>query len=185
MGDVSTLPWSRPLARADLAKMPDDGHRYELLDGALLVTPAPSYAHQTVVSRLWRILEEARPPELRVIIAPFDVVLADDTVLQPDVLVARRRDLTARALPAAPVLAVEVLSPSTRRIDQLLKPSSYAAAGVAHYWVVDPLEPSVLVYELGPNGFYHEAISVQGDHLLDVQVPFTVSFAPSELVDDD
>jgi Uma2 family endonuclease len=140
--------------------------------------------HQTVVPRLWRLLEEARPSELRVLIAPLDVVLADDTVLQPDVLVARRDDLSERDLPAAPVLAVEVLSPSTRRIDQLLKPARYAAAGVAHYWTVDPTGPILSVYELGSDGGYGEVAVVHGSQRYDAERPFPVAIVPVELVAD-
>lgn len=183
MGAVTTLPWSRPFTRADLDSMPDDGHRYELLDGTLLVSPAPSPLHQTVVSRIWRLLEDARPADLRVFVAPLDVVLADDTVLQPDVLVARRGDLTQRDLPAAPLLAVEVLSPSTRKIDQLLKPVRYAASGVEHYWIIDPLEPSLAAYERGTDGSFHEVALVRGSDTYVASRPFTVT-SPAELVAD-
>ena len=141
---MTTLPWSRPLTKADLATMPDDGHRYELLDGALLVTPAPVPMHQRCVARLMRVLGPLVGGEFELFPAPLDVVLADDTVLQPDLLVARVAELTARNLPAAPMLATEILSPSTRRIDLLLKRSRYEAAGCPAYWVVDPDEPSII-----------------------------------------
>lgn len=121
MGSVTALPRSRPLTRADLDAMPDDGHRYELIDGALIVTPAPGERHQTAVGELHLLLRRGCPDDLKVLLAPFDVTLADDTVVQPDLLVCRRRDLTRRDLPTAPVLAVEVVSPSTRRIDLTLK----------------------------------------------------------------
>ncbi|HSK27978.1 MAG TPA: Uma2 family endonuclease, partial [Jiangellales bacterium] len=61
MTDVTTLPRSRPLTRADLGAMPDDGHRYELLDGSLIVTPAPTWRHQSVVGRVYALLDAARP----------------------------------------------------------------------------------------------------------------------------
>ncbi len=184
MDAVTTLPWSRPLTVADLETMPDDGHRYELLDGTLLVTPAPSLSHQTVVPRIWRSLEDARPADLRVLVAPFDVVLADDTVLQPDVLVARQGDLTERNLPAAPVLAVEVLSPSTQRIDRFLKHSRYAAAGVEHYWIIEPNEPSLVAYVLGADGTYHEVARVQGAETYAATAPFAVQITPAQLIAD-
>ncbi len=182
MDAVTTLPWSRPLTIADLETMPDDGHRYELLDGTLLVTPAPSLSHQTVVPRIWRSLEDARPADLRVLVAPFDVVLADDTVLQPDVLVARQGDLTERNLPAAPVLAVEVLSPSTQRIDRFLKHSRYAAAGVEHYWIIDPDEPSLTAYRLRPDGSYEPVAHPIGDEPYEATEPVIVTVIPSALV---
>ena len=75
---------------------------------------------------------------LHVGLAPFAVGLADDTEVQPDILVAPRAQFTERDLPAPPLLAVEVLSPSTRRVDLLLKRDRYEEAGIASYWIVDP-----------------------------------------------
>lgn len=183
MAVVTTLPWSGSYTYADLEQMPDDGHRYELLDGTLLVTPAPVPLHQTVVFRLARLLDDAAPRDLQTFIAPLDVVLADDTVLQPDALVARRSDVAARNLPAPPVLAVEVLSPSTERIDRFLKHSRYAAAGVAHYWIIDPYEPSLVAYEIGADGTYIEVASVVGQETYAASSPFDVRVTPSALVD--
>ncbi len=114
METVTTLPRNRPLTRADLVQVPDDGHRYELVDGTLVVTPAPAVRHQRAVANLLVCLKASCPDPLDVLTAPLDVALADDTVLQPDLLVARRGDFTDRDLPVAPLLAVEVLSPSTR-----------------------------------------------------------------------
>jgi Uma2 family endonuclease len=86
---MTTLPWGRPLTCADLDAMPDDGHRYELIDGTLIVSPAPRPLHQRVVTRVWRLLDDARPDDsFEVFVAPLDVILSDDTLLQPDVLVA-------------------------------------------------------------------------------------------------
>ncbi len=182
---MTTLPRSRPLTRDDLAAAPDDGHRYELVDGILVVTPAPGLSHQTVVLRLAAALEAARPSALRVLTAPFDVVLAADTVVQPDVLVARRMDLTGRDLPAPPVLAVEILSPSTRRIDLTLKRSRYEAAGVGSYWVVDPDEPGLVAWELELEGSrYVEVGRVSGDEPFRAERPFEVALVPADLAAD-
>ncbi|HZJ07768.1 MAG TPA: Uma2 family endonuclease [Nocardioidaceae bacterium] len=109
MGTVTTLPRGRALTRVDLDGMPDDGRRYELIDGSMVVTPAPPRRHQRVVGELYLLLRGTCPPDLEVFLAPFDVVLADDTVMQPDLLVARRSGSTERDLPTAPVLAVEEL----------------------------------------------------------------------------
>lgn len=119
MGAVTPLPFSRPLTRADLEAMPDDGHRYELVDGTLVVTPAPSPQHQMVAANLFALLRAVCPPELVVLFAPVDVVLSDRTVVQPDLLVAGRGDFTSRDLPTAPLLAVEVLSESTEHYDRM------------------------------------------------------------------
>ncbi len=85
---MTTLPFSRPLTRADLETMPDDGHRYELIDGTLVVSPAPRLGHQTIVGNLHLALRAACPPELAVILAPFAVALADDTEVQPELVPA-------------------------------------------------------------------------------------------------
>ena len=183
MGTVTTLPRSRPLTREDLDAMPNDGHRHELIDGALIVTPAPSRRHQTVVGELFLLLRRACPQDLQVLLAPFDVALAGDTVMQPDLLVARRRDLTGRDLPSAPVLAVEVLSLSTRRIDLLLKRSRFETAGCASYWVIDPEEPSMTAWELAGDE-YGEPMYVRGSESLNVERPFPLTVAPAALLDD-
>jgi hypothetical protein len=92
------LPYSRALTRADLDDTPDHGHRFELIDGALLVTPAPAPRHQFGSAALPLLLAAACPAELRVLSALVDVVLAEDTVVQPDLLVARRTDFVPARL---------------------------------------------------------------------------------------
>lgn len=185
MTAVMDLPRSRPLTKADLLDRPDDGHRYELLDGVLIVTPAPSLRHQQAVLRLAAVLDTARPPELTVLMAPFDVTLSEDTVVQPDVLVFDRKQVTARDLPGAPLLAIEVLSPSTLRFDLHLKRSRYEAAGTAAYWVVDPGEPPALTaWELRA-GAYLQVASVSGPEEFAATVPFPVTVVPDDLLDHD
>jgi Uma2 family endonuclease len=110
MEAVTTLPRGRALTVADLDAMPDDGHRYELIDGALIVTPAPVVRHQRVSMALTRVLLGNLPDDLELLAAPTDVKLADDTAVQPDLLVARTSDLTETNLPGPPLLAVEILS---------------------------------------------------------------------------
>lgn len=184
MAVVTTLPFGQPLTRADLEAMPDDGHRYELLDGSLIVTPSPSYSHQDVVGHLHLTLSAACPPDLKVLLAPFDVVLAEDTVLIPDLIVARRADFTSRDLPGPPLLAIEVLSPSTSRIDRTLKRSRLEAAGCPAYWVIDPLEPSITVWELVEERYVDRAHAV-GSETVVLDKPFRVALRPSELRDPD
>jgi Uma2 family endonuclease len=181
MGDVTTLPRGRAYTRADLLAIPDDGHRYELVDGSLVVTPAPSLRHQEALLNLAVVLKARCPADLVVLVAPFDVALATDTVLQPDVLVARRSDLTDRDLPTAPVLAVEVLSPSTRRIDLTLKRARFEAAGCPAYWVVDPDTPSITAWQL-VDGRYVDAGHAEGDQLFEVGLPFAVRLRPADLL---
>ena len=182
MGSVTSLPQSRPLTRDDLALLPEDGHRYELVDGTLLVTPAPGVPHQDAVLALAVLLREHCPPELKVIVAPFAVALAPDTEVQPDVLVASRSALTERDLPGPPVLAVEVLSPSTRSIDLHLKRRVYEAAGCPSYWVVDPAVPSLTVWQLRHDQ-YVEVAHISGDERVTVTEPFEVTLRASALLD--
>ena len=176
------LPQNRALTRDDLDAMPEDGHRYELIDGILIVTPAPSFRHQSALARLHLLLEAARPPGYTILFAPFDVVLAEDTVVEPDLLVARSSDFTPRDLPGPPLLALEVLSPSTRRFDLLLKRSRYEAAGCHSYWVVDPDVPSLTAWEL-QEGAYVLAGEASGEQALTLTAPFPVTVVPARLLD--
>ena len=182
MTAVTALPFSRPLTRADLDHLPEDGHRYELIDGSLIVSPGPRLPHQDVVGSLYLLLRAACPPHLKVVLAPFDVVLADDTVVMPDLLVAPREQFTVQELPGGPLLAVEVLSPSTRRVDLLLKRDRLQAAQVPSYWLVDPDVPAVTVLELR-DGVYEQVGHVTGGQALEVDRPFRVRLVPGELQD--
>lgn len=176
----------RPFTRADLAAMPDDGRRYEIVDGVLIVSAAPGRLHQRAAGRTYRLLDDACPADLEVLIAPFTVGLADDTQLQPDVLVARAADLTERDLPAAPLLAVEVLSPSTKLIDLNVKKDRFRRAGTAAYWVVDPsvrpAEARLIAWELTADGAYRQVADVTGEESFDAVVPFEVRVVPATLV---
>lgn len=176
------LPWGVPLTHDDLQNIPDDGHRYELLEGTLLVTPAPTPEHQSCVLSLGMLLASAVPPDLKVFIAPLDWVVGPRTSFEPDVLVARRVDVGPRNLPRPPALVVEVLSPNTRRIDLVLKRDAYAAAGVPSYWIVDPDGPTVTFLRL-EGGAYVEDGSVAGDDAFAVSSPFPLTVVPARLLD--
>ncbi len=101
--------------------------------------------------------------------------------MQPDLLVARRVDFTTRDLPVAPLLAVEILSPSTRRFDLMLKRSRLEAAGCASYWVVDPHRPSLVAWDLR-DGVYVEVANVSGDEVFRATRPFDVAVIPADLI---
>jgi Uma2 family endonuclease len=176
------LPRGRGLTRADLEGFPDDGWRYELLDGTLIVSAAPSRAHQRASIRLSVLMYAACPDDLEVLHAPFAVGLADDTELQPDLLVAPREQFTARDLPGAPLLAVEILSPSTRLVDRQLKKARFEEAGCPSFWLVDPLEPRLEVFELR-DGTYALVADVSGDESWTAAAPYAVTVTPSALVD--
>ncbi len=176
---VTTLP-RRPLTVEDLDALPDDGHRYEIIDGTLIVSPGPELRHQTVQSELLRLLYGGCPADLIVLASPTDVVLADDTVVQPDALVVRRADLVGRRLTATPLLVVEVLSPSTRLIDLNLKKARYERAGVPSYWVVDPELLRVTAWEL-PGGSYEAVAEVGAGEEWTAELPFRVVVRPGSL----
>jgi Uma2 family endonuclease len=127
-------------------------------------------------------LHAACPPGLRVLSAPLDVILAEDTGVQPDLLVAPRADFTEKNLPGPPLLAVEVLSPSTRSIDLLLKRERYERAGVPSYWVVDPVEPSLTAWELR-DGSYEQVVQVVGTQSWTPTTPYSLTIVPSRLLD--
>jgi Uma2 family endonuclease len=135
---------------------------------------------------LYKLLDATCPADLEVLVAPFDVVLAQDTVVEPDVLVARRDRLTDRNLPGPPELAVEVLSHSTRLIDLNLKKARLQRAGVPCYWVVDPVawpqECRLTAWELDAHGRYQLVADVQGDKEHHADRPFAVTVTPAILV---
>jgi Uma2 family endonuclease len=175
------LPWGAPLTHTDLAEVPDDGHRYELVDGVLVVTPVPGTAHQRCVYRLAALLLAAMGPDMDVLGAPYDYLVGPSTLFQPDVLVARREDLGTARLERPPLLVVEVLSPSTRLTDLGTKRLAYEAAGVPAYWLVDPDEPSLTALRLN-EGRYAQEAKVGADGRYQARYPFKVAVVPGELV---
>jgi Uma2 family endonuclease len=178
-----SLPHGRPFTVHDLEACPDDGNRYELIDGAILVSPAPSRKHQRVVARLVVLLDDACPLDMEVLPAPFAVRPSESVELQPDVLVARDEDLTEKNLPVAPLLAVEVLSPSSVITDFNNKKAAYQRMGVPSYWVVDPGNASLTVFELDSTGFRYERVAeVVGDKAFEATQPFAVRIVPAELL---
>lgn len=144
------------LTYEDLQSMPEDGRRYEILEGELCVTPAPLLQHQRVSRNLEFVLHahvlQHRLGE--VFDAPVDVILDRNTVVEPDlvfVAAARLAIVRERAIEGAPDLVVEIASPSTEIRDRGAKQQSYARYGVAHYWRVDPaaLTLTELILEQG------------------------------------
>ncbi len=175
------LAHGRPFTVDDLEAMPDDGNRYELIDGMLLVSPAPGRPHQKLAYELYGVLAAACPDEFDVLGAPFAVRPSTTTELQPDLLVGRDEDFTDKLLPAAPVLAVEVLSPSSVINDLNNKKAAYQRVGVQSYWVIDPGEPSMVVFELDDAGIYQQVAEVKGDDPYEARLPFPVTVVLSAL----
>ena len=134
---------------SDYAGIPPDGKRYEILDGDLFVTPAPNPLHQRVSKRLQRQLEDYFEGRAmgEVFNAPIDVILTPQDVVQPDlVVVTETTQISQRGIEGAPLLVVEILSPSTREHDRITKARRYAQLGVRHYWLVDPEIPRMECY---------------------------------------
>ncbi len=181
MGVVMTLPWGRELTAGDLAAMPDDGHRYELIDGTLLVTPSPSREHQGIAAELIFRLRLACPRDLKVLAAPLDVVYSDTTLLQPDILVVAKATYYDAA-PLRPLLAVEILSPSTRLVDLNLKKKQFERAGCPSYWVVDPIDLRLTAWDLH-DGAYVEVADVLGEESWTAVRAFPVTIVPAILRD--
>lgn len=180
MGTVQTL---RPgdFTLADLDALPDDGKQYELVDGMLLVTPSPVPLHQRAVLQLAWALKPGCPDEYDVFVAPLDYRPSDRRSLQPDVMVVRRADVGPTNITKPPVLVVEVLSPSTRSKDLLLKRGLYQDAGVPSYWIVDPATAELNVLEL-ENGVYVDRVTVKGENVFETTTPYAVQVIPAELV---
>jgi len=154
----------RKLTYADLQVTPDDGRRYELVRGMLLVTPSPRPRHQRISRKLMLVLEDyfGRGERGEVFYAPTDVILTDEDVFVPDLLVVGDpTDVTDRAIEAPPLLVVEILSPSTRRQDRGIKAERYAELGVRHYWIVDPDHERVECFRL-EDGSYRLMASAAG-----------------------
>ena len=181
MGDVTTMPVRGDWTVDDLDQLPDDGLRYELVDGVLLVSPSPAARHQLVLFELLMKLGNACPPDLRVLPAPLDIRFTRTRLLQPDIVVLQEDQVRSDKVTGLPLLAVEVLSPSTRATDMTLKRHVFEEGGVPAYWLVDPDGPTLTVLELD-GASYRETLSVHGDEAAELTVPFAVRIVPAELI---
>ena len=148
------------LTYEDYANTPDD-ERYELINGELIMVAAPNELHQRLITRLIRYFLIAEDIGLGwVYAAPFDVVLSDYDVVQPDLLFVLKENahiITGANVQGAPDLVVEILSPSTSRRDWNEKRDLYAKHGVGELWIADPDERVVWVMELR-DGRYEEPV---------------------------
>lgn len=182
MMDIEHPAGAGPMTVRDLEGMPEDGRRYELVDGVLVVSPAPGFRHQKIAYRLFGVLDATCPEELDVLGAPFAVHSGDRVELRPDVLVGRSEDFTEKDLPAPPVLVVEVLFPGTAIHDLDTKKAVYQRLGVPSYWVIDPAEPAITAFELGGDGCYQQVAKAAGGEPFDAVRPFPVRLVPDELL---
>jgi Uma2 family endonuclease len=144
----------------DIWDTPDDGKRYEVIDGELYVTPPPVWKHQNGLANLFLILGPyIHAHNLgKIVPAPVGVVLDEHNGVQPDLIYISRERLgivSERGVEGPPDLVVEVLSPSTRSRDKGVKMRRYAASGILHYWQLDPRTDSLEAYRLGEQGYQH------------------------------
>jgi Uma2 family endonuclease len=142
----------------DYCLLPNNGKRYEIIDGELFVTPSPLWRHQNVLTNLlYYLVDFVKKHDLgKVYPAPFDVVFSSYDVVEPDILYvskARASVTTEKNIQGAPDLVVEILSESTAKTDRTTKLKLYARYGVAEYWVIDPVANSVEIYRLVPGGY--------------------------------
>lgn len=151
---MATKPAFRHWTYADIAELPWDGNRYEIAAGELIVTPSsPGRAHQRLVGRLILLLQpfvEAHGLG-EVMLSPFDVVLAPDDYLIPDLVFVRSdrsEIITDRAVEGAPDMVVEVLSRSSAFRDRGVKRERYALHGVGEYWLLDPHGRRLEIFQL-------------------------------------
>ena len=169
-------PWTRDQRDA----LPDDGRRHELVDGTLVMSPAPRPHHQLTIVQMLVELAAACPEDLRVLPGPVDVVLGEATIVEPDIVVVRLADIADQDLRVPPLLAVEVLSPSNRGYDLVDKWELYQGAGIRSYWIVDPDASELIAWELR-DGAYVEVARVRDDAAFDAELPFPVTLVPAEI----
>lgn len=170
----------------DYEAFPDDGNRYEIIDGEVYVTAAPFEPHQWAVSELTRLLgNHVIENRLgRVYPSPFAVVMGPHDVFEPDVLYISRARLDfikdRKRVLGPPDLCIEVASPSTRLVDRVVKFARYAQFGIPEYWLVDPATQRVEVFTLD-EGVYILVASVQGDDRIPSRVLPGLTLRPDDL----
>lgn len=151
-------PARRKLTYDDYVLIPEDGLRHEILDGEHFVSPAPRPRHQIALANLhFKLMGFISEKRLgRVLFAPLDFVFDKHNVAQPDlVFISNERSglIGETCISGAPDLVVEILSPSTRRTDELIKRSIYERFGALEYWLVDPDQRTVQIFRRAGSGF--------------------------------
>jgi len=143
---------------SDLLSAPDDGNRYEIFEGELIVSPSPSEKHQNALSnlfgKLYTFLQEHKIGKIYT--APFDVYFDEETVVEPDILlVSKERNtiIEEQRINGAPDLIVEIISPKTEDRDRGFKFRRYEKEGVNEYWIVDPDHKTIEIYTLKSTGY--------------------------------
>ncbi|HEX8358633.1 MAG TPA: Uma2 family endonuclease [Longimicrobium sp.] len=150
---MATKPAFQHWTYAEFERLPDDGNRYEVIAGELVVSPSPGTQHQTIFGELFPLLKAfVRAHRLgNVLASPTDVLFAEGDYLVPDLLFVRSERteiISARGVEGPPDLVVEILSPSSTFRDRGIKRERYAHFGVPEYWIIDPRTQHMEVYRL-------------------------------------
>ncbi|GAA3759759.1 Uma2 family endonuclease [Spinactinospora alkalitolerans] len=180
------LPADRPLTVEDLEHTPDDGRRYELVDGRLDVSSAPAQPHTRAETRLTWLLATVAPDEFEVQSGPGVTFNAKRTHHRiPDVAVKRSEPLEVPHLTRPPLLAVEVVSPESILRDHHTKKREYANFGVQAYWLITPSldKPDIIEFRL-EDGEFIEVRQAVGSDVFETDFPFPVRIVPEWLVAD-
>jgi Uma2 family endonuclease len=160
---------------------PDDGRRHELIDGEHFVTPAPLRRHQQLSMRLGFALESwCREHAIgEVYAAPLDVILSDVDVVEPDLLFVshERAEILGKWIHGAPDLVIEILSPSTRRVDEITKRQLYERVGVREYWVVDGEIEVVKIYRRQEGGSFPRVAELSREEGQSLTTPLLPGFS--------
>jgi len=168
------------LGLEDYELFPDDGQRHELIDGEHVVTPAPTTRHQSILMRLGAALFGYAEPHrmAKVLPAPTDVILSPHDVVQPDLLLVAvdRLDIVRNRIEGPPDLAIEILSPSSRRTDEVLKRRAYERWGVGELWIVDPEVERVRVYRVERERRFGRALELSTEHGESLETPLLPGF---------
>jgi Uma2 family endonuclease len=182
-GDASVLRWSAPdgsWTEPDLHLFAQDGHRYEIVDGSLHVTPPLDDEHEKIVRAMVATLRGAAPDGWWVC-ARLGIELGGSNLI-PDVTVLRPHSSGASWCdPADVALVVEVETPASRRYDRLLKPALYADGGIPSYWRVDNDDtlPQLIVHTLSSDGGYRTERTIQGAERATLNAPYPIQLTPS------
>jgi Uma2 family endonuclease len=168
-------PFAPPLTYEEFSRMPDDGKRYELIEGELVEMSAPFRRHQELLGRLYVVFREALGGHGKVYFAPLDIILSPITALQPDltVVLPGNEGVLQDWIRGAPDLVVEILSRSTAAHDRIRKLPLYARYGVRECWLLDDPKQLLEAYRLAPDASeYHLAATFRpGDRATTPLIP--------------
>ena len=151
----------------DYLTLPDDLNTYEIIEGELYMTPAPTTKHQKITRNLFRILDQyvSQQHSGEVLFSPIDVVLAPLNVVQPDIVYISKENLsiiTEKNIQGAPDLVIEILSPGTIQKDRITKMKVYAKHGIKHLWLIDPDNQTLEAFELDRRKTYRVINALAG-----------------------